>query len=181
VTRLRRSDRLGEDDGGVSTGDGRPEPERLGEGARNGESFAQRSPSIANTSVNCEFRSGAAWITLGAVGGGNTVTLESTFQLLTAIRQARSAGARVVVLQAHGDAFSVGGDLRVFGRSSDVGLYVDDLAEALHRVISELTRLDAVVVAAVQGVAAGAGVALAAAADIIVAGASATFIWHTQM
>ena len=52
---------------------------------------------------------------------------------------------------------------------------VDDLAETLHRTVSDLQRMDAVVVSAVQGMAAGAGVPLAAAADVVLAGASARF------
>ena len=54
-------------------------------------------------------------------------------------------------------------------------MLIDDLAETLHRAVSDLQRLDAVVVSVVQGVAAGAGVPLAAAADLVLAGASARF------
>jgi 2-(1,2-epoxy-1,2-dihydrophenyl)acetyl-CoA isomerase len=52
---------------------------------------------------------------------------------------------------------------------------VEELAETLHRAVSDLQRLDAVVVSVVQGVAAGAGVPLAAAGDLVLAGASARF------
>ncbi|AEF42888.1 enoyl-CoA hydratase/isomerase family protein [Hoyosella subflava] len=52
---------------------------------------------------------------------------------------------------------------------------LDDLADSLHRVISELHRMDAIVVSIVRGPAAGAGVALAAAADIVLASTSAKF------
>jgi 2-(1,2-epoxy-1,2-dihydrophenyl)acetyl-CoA isomerase len=79
------------------------------------------------------------------------------------------------VLRSEGRAFSVGGDVGSFAAADDLEQLVDDLAETLHRTISDLHRMDAVVLSVVQGVAAGAGVALAAAADVVLAGASARF------
>lgn len=106
---------------------------------------------------------------------GNPIHQSSVDELGLAVRQARSDHAHVVVLSADGRAFSVGGDVAAFAAAEDVGALVDDLAEALHRTISDLHRMDAVVVAVVHGVAAGAGLALAAAADVVLAGASARF------
>ncbi|MEV6638653.1 enoyl-CoA hydratase-related protein [Amycolatopsis sp. NPDC051371] len=91
------------------------------------------------------------------------------------MRQARTDDAHVVVLSAEGRAFSVGGDVSAFAAADDVGVLVDNLADALHRTISDLHRMDAVVVAVVQGIAAGAGLSLVAAADLVLAGASARF------
>ena len=62
-----------------------------------------------------------------------------------------------------------------FGAADDPGDLVDDLAEGLHRAVSDLTHLDAIVVSVVHGAAAGAGVPLAAAADLVLAGESASF------
>ena len=91
------------------------------------------------------------------------------------MRSARRDDARVVVLRAEGRFFSVGGDVAALAAADDPEHLVDDLAETLHRAVSDLQRLDAVVVAVVQGVAAGAGMPLAAAADLVLAGASARF------
>ena len=56
-----------------------------------------------------------------------------------------------------------------------MGEFVDDLAEGLHRVVSELTRSEAVVVSVVQGPAAGAELSLAAAADVVLAADTSSF------
>jgi len=106
---------------------------------------------------------------------GNSLTLESAAELLAAVRWANASRARVIVLASDGGPWCVGGDLRDFEKAPDRATHIDDLAEALHRVVSELTRSDAIVVAAVDGVAAGAGMPLAAAADIVVASERARF------
>jgi 2-(1,2-epoxy-1,2-dihydrophenyl)acetyl-CoA isomerase len=51
---------------------------------------------------------------------------------------------------------------------------LDDLAESHSPRRQRLHRMDAVVVSVVQGMAAGAGVPLAAAADLVLAAASAS-------
>jgi 2-(1,2-epoxy-1,2-dihydrophenyl)acetyl-CoA isomerase len=96
-------------------------------------------------------------------------------ELSLAVRHANSDGARVIVLSAEGRFFSVGGDLGAFASADNVGGYIDDLADSLHRAVSELVRSEAIVVAAVQGAAAGAGFPLAAAADVVIAARTATF------
>jgi 2-(1,2-epoxy-1,2-dihydrophenyl)acetyl-CoA isomerase len=122
-----------------------------------------------------ELTDGAAWITLSNPEAGNPLGAEPIGQLLQAIRRAREADVGVVVLRSRGRMFSVGGNLSEFRAAADAGVLVDDLAEVLHRAVSELIHLDAIVVAAVQGTAAGAGFPLAAAADIVLAGQSARF------
>lgn len=118
---------------------------------------------------------GAAWIAFDAPDRGNPINLESVAALHADVQAARAARARVVVLAPGGSAFSVGGDLAAFADAERPGDYVQELADALHLVVSDLQRLDAVVVSVVQGVAAGAGFPLAAAADLVLAGESARF------
>jgi 2-(1,2-epoxy-1,2-dihydrophenyl)acetyl-CoA isomerase len=125
--------------------------------------------------VNYELTDGAARITMTAPDRGNPLDPEMAAELLRVVRRARADDARVVLLRSQGRAFSVGGDVGAFAAAADRGLLVDDLAETLHRTISDLHRMDAIVVSAVQGIAAGAGVPLAAAADVLLAGASARF------
>jgi 2-(1,2-epoxy-1,2-dihydrophenyl)acetyl-CoA isomerase len=125
--------------------------------------------------VRYEFGAGASRITLAAPGRGNSLDPETAEELQGAVRRARHDDARVVVLRSEGRAFSVGGDVGSFAAADDRERLVDDLAETLHRTISDLHRMDAVVLSVVQGVAAGAGVALAAAADVVLAGESARF------
>lgn len=115
-------------------------------------------------------------MTRGATG--NPLTHESAAELLTALRWVRTTGARVVVLASNGPSWCVGGDLREFGALTDPhdrAAYIDDLAEPLHRIVSELIRSDAIVVSVVDGVAAGAGMPLALAADLLIASERARF------
>ena len=125
--------------------------------------------------IRYQYDGGAARITLTAADRGNPLDPQTAAELLRAVRRARADDARVVVLRSEGRAFSVGGDVGAFAAADDPEQLVDDLAETLHRTISDLHRMDAVVVSAVQGMAAGAGVPLAAAADLVLAGASARF------
>lgn len=122
-----------------------------------------------------EQRGGAAWITFDEPERGNPISRSSVGRLLGAIQRAEADRSRVIVLGARGRHFSVGGDLTSFAGATDLRRHLDDLADSLHRVISELNRSSAVVVSVVQGPAAGAGCALAAAADIVLAGASSSF------
>lgn len=125
--------------------------------------------------VGYELGGGAARITLQAPDRGNPLDPPMAAELLRAVRRARADDARVVVLRGEGRAFSFGGDVGAFAAADDPEQLVDDLAETLHRTVSDLHRMDAVVVAAVHGTAAGAGVPLAAAADVVLAAASARF------
>lgn len=127
------------------------------------------------TGVRYELASGAARITLAAPDRGNALDQDLAAALLDAVCRARTDDARVVVLRGEGRAFCVGGDVGSFAAAENREHMVDDLAETLHRTVSDLYRMDAIVVSAVQGVAAGAGVPLAAAADVVLAAASARF------
>jgi 2-(1,2-epoxy-1,2-dihydrophenyl)acetyl-CoA isomerase len=124
---------------------------------------------MTETLVRYEYDAGAARITLADAERGNPLNQAVVDQLLEAVRQAGRDRAKVVVLAAEGRFFSVGGDLAAFGAAEDRSLLIDDLAEALHRVVSELVRSDAIVVSVLHGTAAGAGFPLVAAADVVLA------------
>lgn len=127
------------------------------------------------TSVHYAHDAGVSRITLADGERGNPIHPGSVADLHDAVRRAHRDGAKVVVLAAEGRFFSVGGDLGAFAAAEDVPAFIDDLAESLHRVVSELVRSDAVVVTVVQGTAAGAGFPLAAAGDIVLAADTAKF------
>lgn len=125
--------------------------------------------------ISYELEGHVAWITMADGDVGNPINPAWGEAMFAAVRRARADQARVVVLRASGRFFSVGGDVSSFGSAGDVGDHIDDLAESLHRIVSDLQRLDAVVVSVVQGFAAGAGFPFAAAADIVIASESAKF------
>lgn len=92
-----------------------------------------------------------------------------------------SRGSRAVILTGAGGAFCSGGDLEELERWSDlseeeIGAF---LYETFQGMIRTIRRSDAVVVAAVGGAAVGAGMDLALACDLRVAGEGARFgqIW----
>ncbi len=88
----------------------------------------------------------------------------------------REAGIRVVILCADGRFFCAGGDIREMQSHGDeVGAAIKSLADDLHEAVSLLSRMQAALVVAVNGVAAGAGFSLALIGDIVLAAESASF------
>jgi 2-(1,2-epoxy-1,2-dihydrophenyl)acetyl-CoA isomerase len=124
-------------------------------------------------------------------GGVRTITLNRpevlnafNTDLLQALGKAvreveRDAAARCLVLTGAGRGFSAGQDLAdVMHRyESDTPIEIGDhLRRVYNPMIVRLRTMEKPVVAAVNGVAAGAGCSLALACDIRLAGASAKFI-----
>ena len=85
-------------------------------------------------------------------------------------------GVRCIVFTGTGKAFSAGGDVALMGsfRAEAAGSFLE-LTVWLHAFIASLRRYPRPVLSAVNGVAAGAGVSLALAGDLVVAAASARF------
>lgn len=133
------------------------------------------SSEHAASYASYSFADGVARITLVDGDRGNPIHADQIAELHDGVRRATADRARVIVLASTGRFFSVGGDLGAFGTAGDVAGYIDDLAEALHRVVSDLVRNPAIVISVVHGPAAGAGFPLAAAADIVLAGRKAKF------
>jgi 2-(1,2-epoxy-1,2-dihydrophenyl)acetyl-CoA isomerase len=90
----------------------------------------------------------------------------------------RDASVRAVVITGAGRGFSTGQDLddrlATIERGGDLRLG-DELRRRYHPVIAAIRTMRKPVIAAVNGVAAGAGLGLAIACDVRVAAASATF------
>ncbi|MQY22919.1 enoyl-CoA hydratase/isomerase family protein [Nocardia macrotermitis] len=83
---------------------------------------------------------------------------------------------KVVTLTGAGRFFCAGGDLKAMAaQESGAGPYVKHLADNLHEAISSFARMEALLIVAVNGTAAGAGFSLAVTGDIVVAAESASF------
>lgn len=83
---------------------------------------------------------------------------------------------KAVILGANGKFFSAGGDLKGMADAGDErGIYVKRLADNLHRAVSTFARMDAPLIVAVNGMAAGGGFSLAVAGDLVIAAKSAAF------
>jgi 2-(1,2-epoxy-1,2-dihydrophenyl)acetyl-CoA isomerase len=92
--------------------------------------------------------------------------------LLDAVKEARDGEIRAVVLTGAGRGFCAGQDLSEFGEAPDIGAA---LRAGYHPVVRGIRQLEKPVIAAVNGVAAGAGLSLAAVCDIRIAADSASF------
>ena len=115
-------------------------------------------------------------MTLNRPEAGNALSLDLVTELRQAAEGLRGSDVGAVVLSGAGKAFCVGGDL-VWMR--DAGDEVRDavlrLATQFHDAIEALTGLDAPLITAVRGAAAGGGMSLAICGDIVLAGESAKF------
>lgn len=116
-------------------------------------------------------------ITLNRPRAANALDLDLVARLDAAVQAAASdERCHAVLLRGAGARFCVGGDVMAMGAASDRGAFLDELAGAAHAVIGRLDALTKPVVAAVQGSVAGAGLALALSADLILACESTTFV-----
>lgn len=115
-------------------------------------------------------------IALNRPAEANGMNDAMTGELADAARRCDVAGTKVVVLTATGRFFCAGGDLKAMASSPvGPGPYVKGIADDLHRAISTFARMDAILITAVNGVAAGAGFSLAVIGDLVLAAESATF------
>ncbi|MEM1345573.1 MAG: enoyl-CoA hydratase-related protein [Pseudomonadota bacterium] len=117
---------------------------------------------------------GVAWITLARPDKMNSLTAPMRRELLDALERAPRE-ARAVVLTGAGAGFCAGQDLGDARRFDEIDLSAT-LREEYEPLLARLGQCPVPTVAAVNGVAAGAGANLALAADIVIAAYSARFI-----
>jgi len=132
---------------------------------------------VSTAAVQVETRGAVALVTLNRPDSGNALNLQMAMDLLAAAMIcARNTAVRAVVLTGAGRHFCFGGDLRVMAaRDTAADDYIRELTTYLHAAIAHFVRMDAPVVAAVNGTAAGAGVGLAAMADLALCARSSRF------
>jgi len=132
---------------------------------------------MQSTHVLLDIRESVAFITLNRPEILNALHLEMARDLMgAAIACDGHPDVRAVVLTGTGSAFCAGGDLKCFvAQGEHLPSYLKEVTTFLHTAVSYLARMKAPVIAAVQGSAAGAGMSLACACDLVVAGESARF------
>lgn len=127
--------------------------------------------------VELEVHDGVAHLVLNRPDAANGISLELARDLFDATLEIKAdPAARVVLLTGAGPRFCAGGDLKSFAGREDLPTYLRTILTYHHGAVVNLVRGDAPVVAAVQGAAAGAGMGLVGASDIVLAGESTKFL-----
>jgi enoyl-CoA hydratase/carnithine racemase len=118
--------------------------------------------------------SGVVTLTLDRAARKNALDLPLFARLRDAFRElADDARARVLVLSGSGDAFCSGADIGTVRTGEAQPVLV--VIRQIHEMVLALKQLPQPVIAKVNGVAAGAGLSLALACDLIVASDRARF------
>lgn len=119
-----------------------------------------------------------ATITLARHEAKNAIDLTTAKQLMdAALTCAENPEIRAVIIKSSDSVFSVGGDLKSFADANEaITTHLKRVTGYLHQAISYFTRMDKPVIAAVNGAAAGAGMSLVCACDLVYASNKAKFI-----
>lgn len=129
-------------------------------------------------SLNFEIRDHVAWITINRPAAMNAVNGQATKELFDiANRCGSDRSVRAAVLTGSGDrAFCAGGDVGEFATNAEtIELLIKEMTGYLHLAVSRFAWMRAPLIAAVNGVAAGAGLSLCACCDLAIAADSAKF------
>ena len=122
--------------------------------------------------VVVETAEGVAWVRLNRPDAMNSLNLAMKQALLAALREAADdPGVRCVVLTGTGRAFCVGQDLKehVQSLASADSTLATTVTEHYNPIVTLLATMNKPVVAALGGVAAGAGLSFALACDVRIA------------
>ena len=126
------------------------------------------------TTLLFDKRDGVARVTLNRPEAANALDRSMARELMqVAIECDEDPAVRCVVITGAGSRmFCAGGDLRAFVEAGERGpMLVKDMTTNLHAAISRFARMNAPVVAAVNGTAAGGGFSLICGCDLVIAAA----------
>jgi len=122
-----------------------------------------------------ELKDSIAFITLNRPDKLNAFNRDMSLQLQDRLDQCKDKEIRSVYITGAGKAFSAGQDLSEVTDPAGPGMK-RILGEHYNPVVTRIRKLEKPVVAAVNGVAAGAGANIALCCDIVVASESASFL-----
>jgi 2-(1,2-epoxy-1,2-dihydrophenyl)acetyl-CoA isomerase len=127
--------------------------------------------------VLLDIADGIARVTLNRPEAGNAIDLPMARALLdAAIRCDRDPSVRCVVLTGAGRMFCAGGDIAGFQSAGErADAYLSELAGTMTLALSRLARMAKPLLVLVNGPAAGAGLSIAIAGDVVLAVPDAHF------
>lgn len=133
---------------------------------------------MSYNTLTYEIAGNVATITLMRPDAANALNGEAFREIWRASLEADNDPAvRAVIITATGRMFCSGGDLKDFSsKGDDLPRYLNECATQFHAAITRFQRMDAPVIIAVNGVAAGAGISLAASGDVVLASDQAMFV-----
>ena len=128
-------------------------------------------------SIRFEVNNSVATITLNRPDAANSINMEIAQELMkAAICCDEDSSIRAVILTAEGRMFCTGGDLKSLTTFGDqISSAMKELTVYLHAAMSRFARMDAPLIVAVNGAAAGAGFSLAVSGDLVLAAESSKF------
>ena len=127
------------------------------------------------SSILFELKDSIAFITLNRPDKLNSFNRDMALQLQKRLDECKEKEVRSVYITGAGKAFSAGQDLSEVADPAGPGMQ-RILGEHYNPIVSRIRKLEKPVVAAVNGVAAGAGANIALCCDIVVASKSASFL-----
>jgi len=135
---------------------------------------------MTSDSVLLSIDAGIGTITLNRPEVLNALDFAMAGGLVRAVQRCmEDSDVRAVILTGAGRGFCAGGDMKAAWEHIQAGgdprHFFRDLTVRLHRVISDMRLMEKPIVAAINGAAGGAGMSLAAACDLRLAGANARF------
>jgi len=123
-----------------------------------------------------DLHDGVATITLCRPDLANSIGVAMATQLHDAATRCDCDQVRAVVLQAEGPMFCAGGDVKAFGNAEEtLPALLREILDPLHAAIAIFARMNAPLVVAVGGTAAGGGLGLACSGDYVLAADTARF------